>query len=230
MVELSKRLQAVADLVSPCRCIADVGCDHGYVPIYLMKTGRCETAIAMDVNQGPLLRAKEHIASYGLSIETRLSDGVLALEKGEVDAVIIAGMGGALTIHILTNGETIFRNVKEFILQPQSEIQKVRAYLCEHDYFIVEENMIYEDGKYYPMMRVVPGKSEHLDAVELRFGKRLLEAKHPILKTFLDKEYQKKAKIISALSQENKAHILARVDEIKQDMKEIEHALQRYHS
>ena len=81
-MELSKRLQAVADLVSDGLVVADVGTDHGYIPIYLIETKKSPKAFAMDVNKGPLLRAKEHIAEHGLisSIETRLSDGVRALK------------------------------------------------------------------------------------------------------------------------------------------------------
>ena len=80
-VQLSDRLRAVASLVTPGSRIADVGCDHGYIPIYLYLEGRIPGAIAMDVNRGPLLRAEEHIMEYGLGkyIETRLSDGVKAL-------------------------------------------------------------------------------------------------------------------------------------------------------
>ena len=159
-MELSKRLQAVADLVSEGLVVADVGTDHGYIPIYLIETKKSPKAFAMDVNKGPLLRAKEHIAEHGLEtrIETRLSDGVRALQKGECDCVVVAGMGGALTIKIMEEGKDIFRNLIEFVLQPQSELQKVRAYLCENAYFIAEENMVLEDGKFYPMFRVIKGQ------------------------------------------------------------------------
>ena len=93
-MELSKRLQAVADLVSEGLVVADVGTDHGYIPIYLIETEKSSKAFAMDVNKGPLLRAKEHIAEHGLEacIETKLSDGVRALQKGECECVVVAGM------------------------------------------------------------------------------------------------------------------------------------------
>jgi len=132
-MELSKRLQAVADLVSDGLVVADVGTDHGYIPIYMLEIGKCSKALAMDVNHGPLLRAKEHIAEHGLEemIETRLSDGVKELQVGECDAVVIAGMGGALTIKILEEGKEVFKNLTEFVLQPQSELYKVSEYLFE---------------------------------------------------------------------------------------------------
>ena len=90
MVKLSNRLLAVASFVTDGNVLADVGTDHGYSPIYLLQEKRIPRAIAMDINAGPLQRAKEHIGLYGLDnyIETRLSDGVAALTPGEVDTVL----------------------------------------------------------------------------------------------------------------------------------------------
>ena len=122
--------------------VADVGTDHGYIPIYLVESGKNKCAIAMDINRGPLDRAEAHIRMHGLGeqIKTRLSDGVQKLQIGECDCVIVAGMGGGLVIKIMEDGEEIFRNLTEFILQPQSEIAKVRQYLCEHNYRIIAED------------------------------------------------------------------------------------------
>ncbi len=230
-MELSKRLQAVADLVSEGLVVADVGTDHGYIPIYLIETKKSPKAFAMDVNKGPLLRAKEHIAEHGLEayIETRLSDGVQALKKGECDCVVVAGMGGALTIKIMEEGKDIFRNLKEFVLQPQSELQKVRAYLYQNAYSIVEENMVLDDGKFYPMFRVINGQSQEYHAIELCYGKLLLEQKNAVLKTFLEKEKAVKELILSNLEQSFGEHIETRRKEIQEELEGIEYALQRYY-
>ena len=230
-MELSKRLQAVADLVSDGLVVADVGTDHGYIPIYLLETGKCVKAFAMDVNKGPLLRAKEHIAEHGLEgmIETRLSDGVKQLQVGECDAVVIAGMGGALTVKILDEGKEVFKSLKEFILQPQSELSKVREYLYEQGYSIIAEDMAWEDGKFYPMMKVVSGESDAYDAIELRYGKLLLSERHPVLKTFLEKEKMTKKNILQNLQKESGAHIEVRRKEIEEELEGIEYALQRYY-
>lgn len=228
-MELSKRLQAVADLVSPGMRVADVGTDHGYIPIYLLQTNKNQHILAMDINKGPLLRAKEHIASYHLEIETRLSDGVFALQPGEVDCVVIAGMGGALTIKILEEGKDVFANLKEFVLQPQSELKKVREYLNQNEYEIIEENMILEDGKFYPMMKLISGKKHEYNSVELQYGPLLLAQKHPILKLFLEKEMQTKETILQGLQQKTGDHIRLREKEIQEEMEEIRYALQRYY-
>ena len=219
-MELSKRLQAVAALVSVGLNVADIGTDHGYIPIYLIQSQKCKKAFAMDVNEGPLLRAKEHIAMYHFEneIEVRQSDGVKALKVGECECVIIAGMGGALTIQILEEGKEIFRNLKEFVLQPQSELEKVRQYLCENGYCVVAEDMVLEDGKFYPMMKVVNGTPCKHNIVQLRYGKGLLEQKHPVLKKFLEKEVQTKEKILKNLESESSEHILNRIKELKEDI------------
>ena len=197
MVKISNRLMTAAALVTQGYTLADVGTDHGYIPIYLLQQKKIPAAIAMDINEGPLERAKEHIALYGLQayIQTRLSDGVAALKPGEVEAVLIAGMGGGLVMHILKDGEKICQSAKELILQPQSEIEHVREFLREEGYTILAEDMVYEDGKFYPMMKVqYQGENENAqkasEVLKLSdlYGGLLLQNRHPVLKTFLEKE------------------------------------------
>lgn len=229
-MELSKRLQAVANLVSEGMTVADIGTDHGYIPIYLIESGKSKKAIAMDINQGPLERAEAHIRMHGLmeKIETRLSDGVRNLQVGECDCVIAAGMGGGLVIRIMEDGEGLFRSLKEFILQPQSEIMKVRQYLCEHHYQIIAEDMVLEDGKFYPMMKVVNQSAEAYDALELRYGKLLIREKHPVLKMFLEKEKRIKGQIYERLSKEEGIQIASRRAELEAEIAQIEEAIGIY--
>ena len=149
-MELSKRLQAVASLVSDGYRLADIGTDHAFIPISLTESGRIPGAVAMDVNRGPLLRAQANIREHGQEkrIGIRISDGFAVLKQGEVDSAVIAGMGGPLMIRILKDGESVVRSLKECILQPQSEIEKVRAFLLEEGFFFLEEDMVEEEGKY----------------------------------------------------------------------------------
>ena len=135
-MELSVRLQAVADMVTEGTKVADVGTDHAYIPIYLVEHDKNPSAIAMDINRGPLKKAEENISSHNLEnkIETRLSDGLKQLHLGEADSVVIAGMGGGLVVKIMEEGTLHKKYVKEWILQPQSEISKVRQYLNENGY------------------------------------------------------------------------------------------------
>lgn len=159
-VVLSARMRALTDMVTVGNRVCDVGCDHGFVSIYLVQQGISPRVLAMDVRQGPLSRAQEHIRQQGLEayIETRLSDGVTALEIGEADTVICAGMGGRLMRRILEEGREKLEVMGELILQPQSEVSAFRAYLRQAGYVTLAENMVYEDGKYYPVMKVAAGK------------------------------------------------------------------------
>ena len=229
-MELSKRLQAVADLVSEGQIVADVGTDHGYIPIYLLETKKCEKAIAMDINKGPLLRAKEHIAEHGLNqkIQVKLSDGVKALSAGECDCVVVAGMGGALAVKIMEEGREVFKSLREFVLQPQSELAKVRQYLWENEYCVIAEDMVLEDGKFYPMMKVKSGSSNPYTQVELRYGRELLMQKHPILKIFLEKEMQTKEMIRGNLESESGEHIENRKKELQEELLLVKEALKVY--
>lgn len=201
-MQISKRLQAVSDMVASGSCLADVGTDHGYIPIYLVEEKRIPCAIAMDINRGPLSRARENIERNGLSdqIETRLSDGLDALLPGEADTIVIAGMGGPLAVEILKRGRAVLESCRDLILQPQSEIWTVRRYLDENGWRIRRENMILEEGKYYPMLLASRGNSEALDIVKLFYGPRLLEKRHPVLLDYLKKEREKLREVREKLS------------------------------
>ena len=134
-IQISRRLQSVAFFVQEGKVLADVGCDHGYIPIYLLQKKKIKKAIAMDINQGPLMRAKEHIQEWGLEnyIDTRLSDGVGALKPDEVQSVVIAGMGGPLMEKILTEGEEVLKTVTELVLRPQSEMDILEDFSVKTD-------------------------------------------------------------------------------------------------
>ena len=215
MNHLSERLLHIAGQIRAGQTLADVVCDHGYLPIYLVQKGCMQRAIAMDINEGPLQRAVEHIEreALGAYIQTRQSDGLEKLSPGEVDAVIIAGMGGNLTIDILTRGENVVRTLDQLILEPQSELAAVRAFLLEKNYFVEAEDLVLEDGKYYPILRVLPKRSSDVLtfsgesglslAVLDAYGHRLLAAHHPVLLSFLQKEKKQCEQILAGLPTED---------------------------
>ena len=109
----------MASMVTTGGILADIGTDHAYVPIALVQRQKIKGAIAMDINEGPLARAQEHIRAARLEeyIQTRLSDGAEALLPNEADSILIAGMGGELILHILTEGESVCSTAKELIFQ-----------------------------------------------------------------------------------------------------------------
>jgi len=174
--------------------VADVGCDHAYTSIYLTENKIAPKIIAMDVNQGPIDRAKENIIKYGFEdcIDVRRSNGLEKLQSGEVETILIAGMGGGLIIQILSEQMEIVQSVKELILQPQSDIHRVRYMLSENNFTITDENMLKEDGKYYVIMKAEPrhlvkddSKYTLSSKEHYYFGRLLLEQQKAILSEFL---------------------------------------------
>lgn len=197
-MNLSKRMETVVSMILPqSNVIADIGCDHAYVSIALVERKLASKVIAMDVRKGPLEIAKRNIQNAGLHnvIDVRLSDGMDALQVAEADTIIIAGMGGLLITGILERGSAMFVDKEKapvLILQPQSELDKVRRYLYQHGYRICEEKMLIEDNKFYTVMRAQPvgedDKSEEPEEADYAYGRYNLEHQNPVLFEFLKKE------------------------------------------
>lgn len=155
---LSPRLQALYDMVPEDLKLADIGTDHGWLPIDLVKSGRIPSAIAMDLREGPLDRAKTHIEEEGLAgkIETRLSDGFSEFQAGEADCAVISGMGGIVMQRILREAKDKLSSLQVLILQPQSEIPEFREFLHVEGFRLVDEEIAEEEEKFYFLMKVLP--------------------------------------------------------------------------
>ena len=150
----------LANMVTVGSLVADVGCDHGFLSIWLVQAGVSPRVLAMDVRKGPLAAAREHIEAYGLGdyIETRLSDGLKSCEAGEVETLVCAGMGGRLMERILTESMEKVKRLKELILQPQSELWEFRMFLRREGFEVLQEEAVCEDGKFYFAMKVCVAK------------------------------------------------------------------------
>ena len=225
-MELSKRLSAVAGEVTRGNVLADVGTDHGYIPIYLLEKGIVPRAIAMDVNQGPLDRAKEHMEEHGLEavMETRLSNGLERLEAKEADSIVIAGMGGALMADILDRGQHVIGAGKELILQPQSEIFKVRHFLHEHGYRIEKEIILQEEGKYYFILKALPGEEHFPEEYLYEHGEYLLKNKDALMLEYLKKEIDKYQAIWENLKEKDSQAAMERRKQMKEHILNLEKA------
>lgn len=148
MINLTKRLQAVADMVHSGSRLADVGCDHGYVPVYLVENGICPSAVACDVNQAPLNSCKSLVSQCHLesSIKCVLSNGLENVSGDDIDDILIAGMGGELIADILSRCS--YARDKHLILNPMTHPEIARKWLFDNGYEIIND-IIIADGKHH---------------------------------------------------------------------------------
>ncbi len=257
--KMSKRLITIAGMLGSNgfrpKTVADVGCDHGYISIYLVQNNIASSALAMDVRKGPLSGARANIHGYGLDdkITTRLSDGLKAIDKDEADGLVIAGMGGKLMIRLLEEGKPLELGIRQAVLQPQSEIAEFRQYLRDKNFQILEEKIVFEDGKYYFPMKVsfLPAEpdnsllpksgpsilqlvterftgefsvsSDEAHDICNRFGEYNIFNKDPLLKNFC--EHGKKVMMPILDNLKNSGHS-ERFMEVQKEFEELEKVLQ----
>ena len=202
-MKLTNRLQAAADLVPVCESMADIGTDHGYLPIYLVQEGRARRAIACDVNDGPLTRAREDVSSSGLSrqIGLRLGGGLAPLGKGEVDGVTICGMGGLLMRDILAENEEKAQALSWLGLQ----------FLGRHHFRIEKEVLSLDGGQLYELMLVRPGEMEELSMLQAEIGATAAYRKDPLFKTHIERLIRRRRFVIEgAKNSKSERHRLSR--------------------
>lgn len=147
---ISPRLAYIGSLVPEGARIADVGTDHGYLPVFLAKTGKIAGGVATDLREKPLAKAAAHLAEAGVtSVRTVLCDGLAAVSPDEVDTVIIAGMGGDVITHILENAPWLRDDAKRLILQPMSHADTLRRSLAATGFSVLSERAVRDAGRLY---------------------------------------------------------------------------------
>lgn len=227
-MDISYRLLRVAAYVEPCRVLADIGTDHAYIPIYLVKKQMVNLAIACDVKRGPLKRAEENIRKYGLQdrIETRLGSGFSPVLPGEADSAVLAGMGGMLMLSILEQGKKQVSSMKNLVLQPQLDAAQVRRYLHSIGFLIAQEEMLFDGGKCYSIMQAKPGEERYQTEHEYLFGKVLLDRKDTVLKRYLQEEEKRLLSISLRLSEQNTENARQKKNTLEKKMQIYREVLQ----
>lgn len=224
---LSDRIQHLAHMVTPCGTVADIGCDHCFTLIYLIKEGICRQGIGCDIKKGPLDKARESLKKYEMAdtIELRLGNGLAPLTPGEADTAVISGMGGHLISDILNAHLETTRAFSELVLQPQLDAPALRRSLHQIGFRIADEQMVCEDGIYYTLLRALPGCEEYTRRADYEFGKILIEKKNPILRNALTASQDKNEKIIVSLEHIHTENAKNRLREIKEESQRIEEVL-----
>jgi tRNA (adenine22-N1)-methyltransferase len=213
-LELTPRLRSLADWVEPGAKLADIGTDHGYLPVWLLLNGRIRSAIASDLRRGPLARAKETAAEFGVSekLSFRLCDGLSGISAGETDTIVIAGLGGEKIAALLAAAPWTADGGHTLLLQPMTRAETLRGYLAAHGYLIFEERLVYDRDKLYPVLRVRAGKMD-LSAGQLYGGAALL--RDPLEDRYLMEEIIRFQAAVAGLNHSADRADLAKADRLR---------------
>ena len=223
MINISNRLKTVASFVlkSNCKTIIDVGCDHALLDIYLLQNNNKLKVIASDINKGPLDKAKENIIKYSFldKIELRLTDGISSIDNN-VDTVVISGMGKETIVEILSRDLSKISNIDNLIISSNNKFPKLREEICMLGFALEDEKIVYEDGKFYIIMKFIKGKSNY-SSKELYFGPCLLKNKGQDFYKYFNYLLEEKRNILNKLPKEYKDKIKKIEMEIKMLTEEL---------
>lgn len=207
---LSNRLKVIVDYVDFGQRVLDIGTDHGFVPIFLAKHKGVKYIVASDISKNSLEKSRDEILRLKLqeNIFLRLGNGLEVVEKGEVDTVIIAGMGGYLIKNLLVEELEKVKSLDKLILQPMQNSEVLREYLYKNKFEIISEKIIYEDGRYFEIIVSKYGKdNSNIDEIYYEIPKKLLDEKDETLKNYLKYKINNLKEIIKKIkvnSKENK--------------------------
>ncbi len=214
-MQLSDRLLAIASYISPGEKVADIGTDHGLLPIFLYRNNIASNVILCDLKEGPLEKAKDNLDIFmpGYEADLRLGNGLETLEPKEVDTVIIAGMGGGMITSILSQDPSKTKSFRKYILQARSQQKELRIWLYKQGYSIVSEKLVRE-GKYICEIIVVntsvPADMEErnktfaqrLSDLEFEISPLLIQSNDPLLKELIEYRIKIGEAIIESIKKE----------------------------
>ncbi len=182
MINLTPRLEKIAELVENSKLTADIGTDHAYLPVSLIEREKAERAIASDIRPGPLSRAKDTVTRSGMDdrISLRLGPGLETLtEDDKADTIIIAGMGGEMIAEILEKSINIVKSAERIIVQPMSSAPELRKYIYGRGFSDIHEHIAAEGNRLYNIISMSPGNEAHppLEPYELVAGRDIIKSR-----------------------------------------------------
>lgn len=232
-MKLSDRLQLIADEIIAGETMADIGTDHGFLPLYLMESGICPHVIMADISKGSLAKADENcrLAGPGKTYDLRLGDGIDVLKDGEVDVVVIAGMGGLLIRDILDWNVKKSRSIKRYIFQPRNKAGVLRYWLYLNGFDIEKESLVRE-GKYIcEILTVRTAEDVKRNAectADFDYPDRLLEWRGPLTEEYLRSKLELENNIYQNILKKSKnperegVKAKSRVEKIRHLLSELE--------
>ena len=223
---LSPRLQMVADFVPPCACAADIGTDHGYLPIWLLQNGVIRSAIAAAIHAGPLTNARQSAAAYDLKEHIRFvqADGLQFSGVQAADVITIAGMGGETICAILAAAPWLQQQGKQLVLQPQSKVPELTDWLWRNGFTIKDAALCRDAGKRYLVLRVLGQPAVQTYTVE----QLLLRRRDPLLTEHLKEEIRRQTRARAGMAHAKQtpaaelAALDARLSQLQACLKEVQ--------
>ena len=189
---IDSRIGAIMNFVRADSRVADVGADHGYLSIELVKSGRASKVIATEKNLGPFEALSKNISAAGGKISARLGDGLQVIAAGEIDTICIAGMGGALIQKIFDDAPEVVQSARQLIIQPMNGIKKIRTYLAEKNFVIEDEDLAEASGIIYEVISAIKISNE---------PKKIFKREtSPLLKKFLSQRIAKLQRVLDEMS------------------------------
>lgn len=195
---VSKRIKEICEFIDCCNTLGDVGCDHGYIGLYSLENKKCNNVIATDISKDSLKKAMFNVrgSKFTSEISFRVGCGLKVFKKGEIDVAVIAGMGGNLIRDIIEDSLDIFKSMDYLVLQPVQNVEVIRKYIYEKGYNLIEEKVIYDEEKYYHIIKVSYGENKR--------------------RSFSDIVYELGEKVICNPSEEEKMYICHKRDHFKE--------------
>lgn len=201
MLNLTPRLKIIAESIQGFDTVADIGSDHAHLLIYLAEKGWIKSAVATDVNSGPVEISRGRIRNHGLEtkIDVRQGNGLRAINPEEAEVIVIAGMGGILIRDILDESIKVAESAKLLILQPMRDSEKLRKWLLKHGFDIIDEELVKDQDRIYEVIWSRPTGQERDSKGLLLIGDRLIEKKHPLLAEFINRKTNELEKVMASL-------------------------------
>lgn len=224
-ITLTERLRTIADMVDSGSRLADIGTDHGFVPIYLLTLGKIRYAVASDVHMGPLDKARENTLKYGVGEKMRLcrADGMDGLRENEADTAVIAGMGGELICRILNR---VPQSIQTLILQPMTDLEEVRKKVHRMGFALTEEKIAREDNKFYIIMKARRGACPFWAEEDYLISPLLMRDEQ--LGAYLDLKLLQVSHALEQLADSDRAEVVAHFEKLKTYYEERREQWKRY--
>ena len=219
-----RRLEEIIKLVEDNSIVADIGTDHGIVPYELIKSNKAKKVIASDISEKSLdkLREKLDYLDEPEKIMLNVSDGLNNLNEYQVDTIIISGMGGNLIVDILNKNIDVAKSANCLILGANNSLSVLRKFLHDNSFEIIEEVDLFDNDKYYQIIKVKVGKQLFLNEYEYEFGKFLIDNKSENLKQYIQQQVDNKKTILSNISEKDSDNVKNAIDNINVEIKELE--------